>query len=377
VSGPIALDQPFGISDVPSIDSRNLPGFERLKSARRDAAANPEDRAASREVVELAADALTQSADLQLAVWLCESLARTDGFSGTAAGLRTVRRLLDERWEHLHPLPDGDTDRWERRRLLLEWLDEHVGPVVSAIPITAPPTAFSLLHYEVTQRSADERRALVESGWPSSDQFAAALNGSPTALLEDLLAQVAVCDRERADLQVAIDGCFTAGDRVMLRRVGEALEGGRSLLERCLHERAPRLPAQPESSARQPVPLSADADAAWSEAMALTREGRLEGLRLMQTLVAATTCGRDRFIRQLQLAELAAEAGLNALAYPHFEELTRTIERRQLEEWEDRSLLLRAWAGLVGSGETTSMAASSQDECAKARTKLESLHTRP
>jgi hypothetical protein len=67
----------------------------------------------------------------------------------------------------------------------------------------------------------------------------------------------------------------------------------------------------------------------------------------LQDHVAAAPSGRERFLRELQLAELSLEAGIYSLAFPVFDELARVIDSRKLEEWEERALITRVWQGLA------------------------------
>jgi len=78
----------------------------------------------------------TQSKDLQLAAWLVEAQARTEGFAGLQAGLGLVRSLLDRFWETLHPGPEGGEIVLPLRARPLLWMTAPRGmlPSVQAIP---------------------------------------------------------------------------------------------------------------------------------------------------------------------------------------------------------------------------------------------------
>jgi type VI secretion system protein ImpA len=62
---------------------------------------------------------------------------------------------------------------------------------------------------------------------------------------------------------------------------------------------------------------------------------------------ARENSGRERFRRQLQLAQLCLSTQHFALAYPILQGLAQDIERRNLLEWEDPSLLSQVLAMLV------------------------------
>jgi hypothetical protein len=141
----------------------------------------------------------------------------------------------------------------------------------------------------------------------------------------------------------------------------ELFETGHWLIDRPLKKRrqdqAPKAAEnQPARTATSSVAVSTagghaaaglNGDQLWNEALNLTRGSRVDGLQLMQAQLAAATCGRDRFLRQLQLAELSLEAGVYSLAFPVFDELVRLIDARQLEDWEDTALIARVLKGLA------------------------------
>jgi type VI secretion system protein ImpA len=84
------------------------------RAAERAADSNPDDEASAipqwREVRSLTLEALTgRTKDLELAAWLTESLVRTDGLAGLAAGARVIAGLAGKFWDqNLYPLPDED-----------------------------------------------------------------------------------------------------------------------------------------------------------------------------------------------------------------------------------------------------------------------------
>lgn len=352
-------------------DLRYLPIYDEIKVARRAAEAGRdpkgEDKSEAnvaalwKKVAELAASALVKSKDLQLAIWLLEALAQTDGFTGTSTGLVIVRRLLVEFWEGLYPAVDPeDSDPLGARTGLLNWVGEKLPPIVKTAALTAPPASYGVLHYEVTLRTGEEKKAILEDGkWPSSERFAQALDGSTLAHLERVLEQIMTCEAELAALQAVIDQRYSSSagrsDTPSLVRLKEAFEIGHQLVERpARKKRADQAPASTpaasgmtgEAPARG-MPVDRDGGQVWLEALTFTRDSRLDGLRLLQRQVATAIGGRDRFLKELQLAELCLEAGVHALAFPIFDELARTIDTRKLEEWEDRALMSRVWKGLI------------------------------
>jgi type VI secretion system protein ImpA len=63
-----------------------------------------------KQVRKLAAELLARSRDLRLAVSMARAQLALDGVAGFADGLRLIERLLDERWDSVHPQLDPDDD---------------------------------------------------------------------------------------------------------------------------------------------------------------------------------------------------------------------------------------------------------------------------
>ncbi|NRR31435.1 type VI secretion system protein TssA [Oxalobacteraceae bacterium] len=61
-------------------------------------------------VKRLAGDLLARSRDLRLAMSLLRSLLALNGIAGGAAGLALIERLLEQRWDSVHPQLDPDDD---------------------------------------------------------------------------------------------------------------------------------------------------------------------------------------------------------------------------------------------------------------------------
>jgi type VI secretion system protein ImpA len=68
-------------------------------------------------VRRMAADLLTRSRDLRLAVHLLRASLALDGIDGLADGIRLIERLLDEQWQGVHPALDADDDMDPTSRL--------------------------------------------------------------------------------------------------------------------------------------------------------------------------------------------------------------------------------------------------------------------
>ena len=340
-------------------DLRYQPIFDEIKAARREAEVDPRELAPWKRVAELVVSAMTRSRDLQLVAWLAEALVRLDSYQGAASALAVARRTLDQYWESVYPrLDPEDSDPLEHRRALLEWLDDRLPDIVKSAPLTGPPSFFGVVHYEVTQKTGAEKQALIDEGWPTLERFQAALQATAPARLDAVLAHILAADAELAALQASVDrhfnqaGAAGAGPLkfVNLRRT---FDTARWLVERVVKKNAPETAPPTGEGAPPPAHSTGAADSngdqLWAEALTLTRDSKVDGLRLVQTHLSGATSGRDTFLRQLQLAELSLEAGVYSLAFPVFDDLVRIVDNRKLDEWEDKALIVRVLRGLAKS----------------------------
>jgi type VI secretion system protein ImpA len=118
-----------------------------------------------------------RSKDLQLAVWLAEAEARTDGLRGLADSLLLVASLCDRYWDGLYPLPDEDGH--ERRIGNLAWMASRIAPLLREIPLTegqGGQPGHALRDFDVARMHAgDELARLETSRARSSSAFYEAL----------------------------------------------------------------------------------------------------------------------------------------------------------------------------------------------------------
>lgn len=267
---PIAGDNPAGA------DLRYSPVFDKIKQARRSADDKSSGKLEKEEtgpgpeedwltVARLASDALArQSKDLQLAVWLLEVRSHLDGFEGVAPCLQVVRELMTRYWDCVYPMRDDEEDEPLAFRVgVMEWIDEKLPQIVKAIPLTDPPAAYSLLHYEVTQKIGAEKQALLETGWPSGEDFEAAMANSSLEALEATLGDVVACQEqlrlltEDADrLYVVTRKTASGAERtetlLSFGRTADALENCRWLLQRAVTKKRPVADAPPQETASTP-----------------------------------------------------------------------------------------------------------------------------
>ncbi|MDW8371810.1 MAG: type VI secretion system ImpA family N-terminal domain-containing protein, partial [Geminicoccaceae bacterium] len=114
---PFEGDNPAGVD--PRTDFSATSPYNRLRDARAEARAAERamDSAAEEAVVppqwrtirEIADRVISEQAkDLEVAAWYTESLLRSNGFEGLAAGFRLMHGLVERFWDGLYPLPDED-----------------------------------------------------------------------------------------------------------------------------------------------------------------------------------------------------------------------------------------------------------------------------
>jgi type VI secretion system protein ImpA len=153
--------------------------------------------------VALITDALaTRTKDLQLAVWLADSLTHREGFSGLLRGLDLIRDLLEMYWENVHPQPEAPGD-YEARMAVLEWLaaeprvTRETSPVLSVRFVPLTESGLNWLDYvEKGRKEAPKSKAEeFERAFQATPKLFYMLRDSElTGCSETLAALGRVCD---------------------------------------------------------------------------------------------------------------------------------------------------------------------------------------
>jgi type VI secretion system protein ImpA len=118
--------------------------YDKIQEAREEEANLPQGvwerelkKADWNTVKEISLEALeSRTKDLQIAVWLIESLAHLYGFSGLQGGLQLLLRLCENFWEYLYPEAEGDD--LEGRISPIVWMNEKLYLTLKLISITQP-----------------------------------------------------------------------------------------------------------------------------------------------------------------------------------------------------------------------------------------------
>src|SRR5215813_559218 len=112
----IDLLKPIEGNDPCGLNLRYEPVYDNIRLARKQdsggAVADGAPKVADHKAaVNLITEALaTRTKDLQLAVWLTDSLIHREGFAGLLRGLDLTRGMLVTFWENLHPQPESPGD---------------------------------------------------------------------------------------------------------------------------------------------------------------------------------------------------------------------------------------------------------------------------
>ena len=324
------------------------------------------------KVIELSQGALgAKSKDLQIAIWLAEALASSEGFPGFSAGLRVLAALLENFWDELYPkLEDDDYDY---RAAPLEFLNDRVSLLLRQIPLTDPRSTpgHNFLKYQETREVAakpGERDRLVSEGKLAPEDFDNAVQKTPASFYKTLAGSLAEATRELGTLEALVDDKFGL-HAPSLSGLGKVLEETRRLVQRiCLEQKGLKdafgddtpegglvLPEQgpaPVPGADQgyqhaAVPPAGSSlpqtsgegvsqeNLTWNEALALLqRKGIKEALDLLLAASSSQSSERGRCRYRFLVAKLCLKAGRPDLARPIVEQLNTQIAELQLERWE-------------------------------------------
>jgi type VI secretion system protein ImpA len=164
-------------------------------------------------VVALCATVLTKrSKDLRVAGWWTDAVTRTQGLPGLAGGLTMVARLVDDRWDTLHPqIEDGDV---EPRVGNLHWLLARVEVLCRLAPITTAVRGrrLSLIDVEATRArqqaiskgTLDVKTAKAE-GAVLLDELQRHITSTGAAAFDDTLAHIKAVKNALHSLQTSVD----------------------------------------------------------------------------------------------------------------------------------------------------------------------------
>jgi type VI secretion system protein ImpA len=151
----------------------------------------------------------TRTKDLRVAGWLVDAWARLRGFAGLHDGLALCAGLVEQHWEHIHPLPDeGDQ---EQRIGNLNWLLTRVEELARQVPLATPTaTGFSLIDLEATRAArahsgGAEASARAEQATKDLAAITRAISSAGLTAFDAQRASIEGCQAELARLQALVD----------------------------------------------------------------------------------------------------------------------------------------------------------------------------
>lgn len=205
-----------------------------------------------RKVISLAIPALTsETKDLQISVWLAESLTKENGFTGLRDSLVLLRRLQEEFWETLHPeIDEGDM---EARANAIEWMEQQTAVALKTLPITGGegfnylnweesknfdiPDNIDALEYAEQERVRALKTQAEEEKRKTGAMWRAAKGITNRAFCEDLNLALEECWNEAQALDRTIEEKYDRNQMPGLRNLKKALEDVRGVVKTMLEEK--------------------------------------------------------------------------------------------------------------------------------------------
>ena len=323
------------------------------------------------KVFDLSVSALTErTKDLQLGVWLLESLTTTEGFEGLHVGLQIMTGLLQQFWDNVYPvIEDDDLDF---RIGPLEFLNDKVWLAVKQIPLTdgSVSSGYSWLKWQESRQEVDTE------GKISAEDFDRAIRSSSGSFYEILHINITSCLQEFKFLDEIVDERF-GREAPRLAEFKTALEDCDFLVKKILKEKKELEPdvvsselsvkeAVPEVEEKSAVPDSLPVNetasssgvsflsgpvatyrvnrllgsagietAVWLDALAkMKSEGIKQALEQLLGASCSAQSMREKTNFRLLMAMLCLKGNRPDLARPIAEELNTLMEDLQLSKWE-------------------------------------------
>lgn len=143
--------------------------------------------------------------DLRVAGWYTEAAARLQGYAGLAQGLALYAGLVRDRWDQVHPLPDGADQ--ELRIGSLSWLLALVTQACRRVPVLRHEAdTYSLADIDTArQRALAPADSDVAAGHPNLDDIQRAQGRTAVNEVTAALADARRVPEALAQLQQAAD----------------------------------------------------------------------------------------------------------------------------------------------------------------------------
>ncbi len=205
-------------------------------------------------VIEMCVDALAnKSKDLQIAVWLTEALVKEHSFAGLRDGLRALRELHENFWDHFFPeIEDGDL---EFRAGPLEWLNQKLPDAIRNLPLVGGDEAYSWNRWEESQsidnlgrQNLEAMQVAIAEGKISGEQFNKSVEVTPRNFYETLFEDLSQARAELSKFEGVVDEKF-GRDAPSLLGVRKSLDDCHGLIDRIVKTKRQQDPTYREESA--------------------------------------------------------------------------------------------------------------------------------
>lgn len=334
------------------------------------------------KVFKLCVSSLTErTKDLQIGVWLLESLTNLEGFAGLQTGLQVLNGFLQQFWDNVYPeIEDDDLDY---RVGPLEFLNDKVWLAVKQIPLTdgRVTSAYDWLKWQESRQGVGEDKISAEdfdrSVAASSKGFYLACHEALSACLQEFKVFDDLVDEKfgreaprLAEFKTALEDCDLLVSKIVKAKKleepdeepeGEALdaivehtENGRQ--EEGSVQESPATTAAPAAQVvRAATVVAANPtggaavgysvnrllgsagieQAVWEDALAKLKA---DGIKpALEQLLGASCSGqsmREKTNFRLLMAMLCLKGNRPDLARPIVEELNNLVDELQLQRWE-------------------------------------------
>lgn len=302
---PVAGGDPCG-EDVSFSDK-----FDRIREARRadDPSLSQGDWQTElkvadwRAVIALASEVLTgESKDLQLAAWLGEALIGRHGFEGAGDAFDVLHGLLEDYWEGVHPMPDGDD--LEERASKLAWFNSWGTAGLKKAPLSAGNPYVALVDWQssrevdnLARQNAAAYEAALAEGKSTGEAFDRRVLESGVEFVRGTLAAVEAAQTSFDRLQALVDSRF-GKQAPSMAELGEALKRARQVLAKAGQQLGLEA-AGPAATARDDGPAATPAGAPTGQP-----PSALQGMRLPVPRAAGDGAEKAELLRTL--SEIAA-----------------------------------------------------------------------
>ena len=216
-----------------------------------------------RQVIRLAVPALeTQTKDLQIGVWLSESLIKVFGFAGLRDSLKMLNGLQENFWETMFPeIDEGDM---EGRANALEWLDREAAFAIKEAAVMGGAN-YSFFDYEDSKKfdipenidtleSTDQQKYRELSAQAekenrvTADKWRKAKAASRRAFYEQLSFDLGECLTEHKELNRVIEEKYDRNQMPGTSQLKKALDDIQTLVKRLLEEKRAEEPDEADET---------------------------------------------------------------------------------------------------------------------------------